>query len=51
MQESHFALQSVKAALKGFRLMILREIDSDDDDFAVLLVGKSGRRKRMSIEP
>ena len=44
-------LLTVKAALKGFRLMILLEIDSDDDDFSVLLVGKPGRRKRMSIEP
>ena len=32
-----FTLPTVKAALKGFRLMIFLEIDRDDDDFAVLL--------------
>jgi hypothetical protein len=51
MRGSHFALLTVKADLKGFCLMIFLEIDSDDDDFAVLLVGKSSRFKRMSIEP
>src|SRR6516225_6178483 len=51
MRGSHFALLTVKAALKGFRLMILLEIDREDDDFSVLLVGKSGRLKRVSIEP
>jgi hypothetical protein len=47
----HFTLPTGKAALKGFRVMILLKIDRDDNNFSVLLVRKSYRIKKMFIEP
>ena len=38
LKRGHFTLPTGKAALKGFRMMIFREIDRDNDNFSVLLV-------------
>ena len=49
-KRGHFTLPTGKVALKGFRMMIFREIDRDNDNFSVLLVSKPYRLKKMFIE-